>query len=97
MTVAGAVTAMLSAERGGVRLGAGLIEVVAEYLVDVAQVKDVNEISMKDLKDAFAEAWANANDGGKLPACAWRPKVRDTGWAENDSLHAAAARGPPLE
>ena len=67
MTVTEDIKALLGAERGGVRLGAGLITLATQYLVDVAKVEDVNEIEAKDLKDAIYQAWEASNPGEKLP------------------------------
>ena len=66
MTVKDDVLAMLGAERGGKKLGAGLVELLAKYLIDVAMVKDVNEVIVQDLKETASEAWQSAT-GEALP------------------------------
>ena len=60
--VRAALTAMLSAERGGKKLSDGFVLVVVNYLVDVALVSDVDKVELKDLKDVFAEAWAGHSE-----------------------------------
>ena len=67
MTVADDLKGFLGQDRGGAKLGAGLVEVVVSYLVDVVKVKDVNEVTLANLKDSIDEAWANENDGQSLP------------------------------
>ena len=58
----------LSESRNGRVLGAGLVETVLSYLVDVVKVKDVNELDIKDLKDTAEGAWEHDNDGASLPS-----------------------------
>ena len=41
----------LDESRNGRTLGAGLVETVLDYLVNVAQVRDANELDIKDLKE----------------------------------------------
>ena len=43
-----AIIDKLSVERSGRRLGSGLVEVIATYLVDDVEVKDVNELLSVD-------------------------------------------------
>ena len=67
MPVKDDVLAMLSAERGGKKLGGGLVDLLSRYLVDVAMVKDVNEVIVQDLKETASEAWQSST-GEALPA-----------------------------
>ena len=50
MPVRDDVRALLSEERGGKKLGDGLVSILVEYLVDEVEVKDVNEVKIKELK-----------------------------------------------
>ena len=67
MPVKDDVLAMLGAERGGKKLGGGLVDLLSKYLVDVAMVKDVNEVIVQDLKETASEAW-QSQMGEALPA-----------------------------
>ena len=63
-----AIIDKLSVERSGRRLGSGLVEVIATYLVDDVDVKDVNEVVLADLREVARDAWANGKEGALLPA-----------------------------
>ena len=67
MTVKEDVTAFLSAERNGQKLGSGLVKVIVTYLVDVVDVSNVQEVKLKSLKDTAKEAWKDQKDGSMLP------------------------------
>ena len=67
MTVKDEIEAKLSAERAGRKLGDGLLTVIVDYLVDVVEVKDVNEVVIKDLLEIATDAWAETKGGGVLP------------------------------
>ena len=64
-----AVRGLLTEERGGTRLAATLIEVLLDYLVDVAKILDVNEVDPKDLLDIGKEAWSDTFEGLLYQAC----------------------------
>ena len=68
MTVKDDVIALLSAEHNGTQLSKPLIAMTANYLVDVVEVDDVNQIMKKTLQKTFEEAWADNKDGADLPA-----------------------------
>ena len=59
---------MLSAEHNGTQLSKPLIAMTANYLVEVVEVDDVNQIMKKTLQKTFEEAWADNKDGADLPA-----------------------------
>ena len=40
----------LSEERAGHVLGAGLVKIIATYLMDVCEIQDVSEVVLTDLK-----------------------------------------------
>ena len=67
MAVKSELTAVLSASRGGQVLGARLVAIVVDYLVDVVEIAYVKEFDMKTIKETVAEAWAHAKDGASLP------------------------------
>ena len=56
MTVKDDIESKLSAERAGRKLGDGLLAVIVDYLVDVVEVKDVNEVVIKDLLEVATDA-----------------------------------------
>ena len=56
--VAHALKVKLSAERNWKSLGLGLVSIVVSYLVEDAEVKDVNEFDMTDLLEVAKAAWA---------------------------------------
>ena len=58
----------LSETHAGAKLGAGLVDIVTKYLVEEIEIKDVQEVVLKDLLSTVKEAWANAKDGSDLPA-----------------------------
>ncbi len=58
----------LSETHAGAKLGGGLVDIVVNYLVDEVEIKDVNEVVVKDLLSTAKEAWADAKDGSDLPA-----------------------------
>ena len=57
----------LSEERAGHVLGAGLVKIIATYLMDVCEIQDVSEVVLSDLKTTAAEAWAEMKGGVELP------------------------------
>ena len=63
-----AIKAKLSVEYAGVKLGLGLVEVVTDFLVEVAKVKDVNEFKVQDLLETATEAWKESAEGAALPS-----------------------------
>ena len=63
-----AFTDVLSVDRNGRRLGAGFIEVVATYLVEVLKMQDVKELDIAaDLVDYAEAAYAAQDDPTTLP------------------------------
>jgi hypothetical protein len=59
--------ARLSEVRAGRRLDAGLVLVLANYLVDVAKVGDVSTVDLADLPETAEEAWQQAHTSEAPP------------------------------
>ena len=66
--LANSIKAKLSETHAGAKLGAGLVDIVVKYLVEEVEIKDVNEVVLKDLLSTAKEAWSDAKDGSELPA-----------------------------
>ena len=62
------IKAKLSETHAGAKLGAGLVDILVKYLVEEVEIKDVNEVVLKDLLSTAKEAWSDAKDGSELPA-----------------------------
>ena len=50
------IKAFLSQERNGIKLGAALVRMIADYLVDVAKVEEMSEVRLSTLKDTAKDA-----------------------------------------
>ena len=66
-TLGRALAARIAAFRSDRELAASYVEMIVTYLVGVAKVSDADQLIVGDLLDYAKEAWANENDGGKLP------------------------------
>ena len=60
----------LSIERGGATLGAGLVELIALYLVEDCEFKDVNEFKESDVLEYAKATWAERKVGRRSSSCA---------------------------
>ena len=53
----GEAVRLLSETHAGAKLGGGLVDIVVKYLVEEVEIKDVNEVVVKDLLSTAKEAW----------------------------------------
>ena len=62
----GQVVNLLSVEMNGTKLGSKLVELLASYYIDVADIRSTEEVDLEDLIQVAEDAW-EVNRGGALP------------------------------
>ena len=96
MAIAEDITQYLSAEKGGLVLGEGLVVVIRTYLLEVALVKDIKEVKSADLLDVAADAWSSVNDGASIPKLhlnALKKWVKGVVSKDSDSVSVRSGKG----
>ena len=87
------IKAKLGVERAGVTLGSGLVDLLANYFVDVVLFQDVNEVDINQLMSSAEDAWLNAMSAA-LPKA---HRVKIARWVSNSAAPPPAPHlgGPP--
>ena len=67
MAIKEEIKTLLGTKRGDAELGAGLISIIVDYLVDAACIVDVKEVLVTEVRMHAVEAWETVK-GGPLPA-----------------------------